>query len=36
LPSIASLAAARRREHADRLIEREFDLIIVDEAHHLR
>jgi superfamily II DNA or RNA helicase len=33
---IASLATARRREHADRLVERQFDLIIVDEAHHLR
>ena len=33
---IASLATARRREHAERLIERQFDLIIVDEAHHLR
>ena len=33
---IASIAAARRSEHAERLIERQFDLIIVDEAHHLR
>ena len=33
---IASLATARRREHAECLIERQFDLIIVDEAHHLR
>jgi superfamily II DNA or RNA helicase len=33
---IASLATARRREHAERLIERQFDLVIVDEAHHLR
>jgi superfamily II DNA or RNA helicase len=33
---VASLATARRREHAERLIERQFDLIIVDEAHHLR
>jgi superfamily II DNA or RNA helicase len=33
---VASIAAARRREHAERLIERQFDLIIVDEAHHLR
>jgi superfamily II DNA or RNA helicase len=33
---IASIATARRREHAERLIERQFDLIIVDEAHHLR
>jgi superfamily II DNA or RNA helicase len=33
---VASIATARRREHAERLIERQFDLIIVDEAHHLR
>ncbi len=33
---VASIAIARRREHAERLIERQFDLIIVDEAHHLR
>ena len=33
---IASLALARRSEHATRLIGRNFDLIIVDEAHHLR
>jgi superfamily II DNA or RNA helicase len=33
---IASIAAARRREHAQRLIERQFDLVVVDEAHHLR
>jgi SNF2 family DNA or RNA helicase len=33
---VASLATARRREHAERVIERQFDLIIVDEAHHLR
>jgi superfamily II DNA or RNA helicase len=33
---IASIATARRREHAECLIERQFDLIIVDEAHHLR
>ncbi len=33
---VASIAAARRREHAERLVERQFDLIIVDEAHHLR
>ena len=33
---IASLALARRSEHAARLIGRSFDLIIVDEAHHLR
>jgi superfamily II DNA or RNA helicase len=33
---VASIATARRREHAERIIERQFDLIIVDEAHHLR
>jgi superfamily II DNA or RNA helicase len=33
---IASLALARRSEHAARLLGRNFDLIIVDEAHHLR
>jgi len=33
---VASIATARRREHAERLLERQFDLIIVDEAHHLR
>ena len=33
---IASLATARRRENAERLSSRNFDLVIVDEAHHLR
>ncbi len=33
---IASLAVARRREQAERLSRRNFDLVIVDEAHHLR
>jgi SNF2 family DNA or RNA helicase len=33
---IASLALARRSEHASRLIGRNFDLVIIDEAHHLR
>ena len=33
---IASLATARRREHAELLATRDFDLVIVDEAHHLR
>jgi len=33
---VASIAAARRREHTERLVERQFDLVIVDEAHHLR
>ena len=33
---IASLPVARRAEHAARLLGRSFDLVIVDEAHHLR
>ena len=33
---VASIASARRREHAERLAARQFDLVIVDEAHHLR
>jgi SNF2 family DNA or RNA helicase len=33
---VASIATARRREHAECLLARHFDLIIVDEAHHLR
>jgi len=33
---VASIATARRREHAECLLERNFDLVIVDEAHHLR
>jgi SNF2 family DNA or RNA helicase len=33
---IASLALARRTEHAARLSGHNFDLVIVDEAHHLR
>ncbi len=33
---IASLAVARRREHAEHLLAQSFDLVIVDEAHHLR
>src|SRR6516164_7673052 len=33
---IASLTLARRGEHAARLQRRNFDLVIVDEAHHLR
>jgi superfamily II DNA or RNA helicase len=32
---VASLALARRSEHAARLIARSFDLVVVDEAHHL-
>jgi superfamily II DNA or RNA helicase len=33
---IASMAQARRSEHAQRLLAHNFDLVIVDEAHHLR
>ena len=33
---IASIAQARRAEHAARLLAHDFDLVIVDEAHHLR
>ena len=33
---IASLALARRSEHAAHILGRSFDLVIVDEAHHLR
>ena len=33
---IASIATARRQEHAERLLGGVFDLIIIDEAHHLR
>jgi superfamily II DNA or RNA helicase len=33
---VASIATARRREHAERLLARQFDLVIIDEAHHLR
>nr|WP_275266339.1 SNF2-related protein [Rhodovastum atsumiense] len=33
---IASIAAARRREHAALLAGRSFDVVVVDEAHHLR
>jgi superfamily II DNA or RNA helicase len=33
---LASLALARRSEHAAHLLGRNFDLVIVDEAHHLR
>ena len=33
---IASIAQARRSEHAQRLLAHNFDLVIVDEAHHLR
>jgi superfamily II DNA or RNA helicase len=33
---IASLAVARRSEHAAHIVGRSFDIVIVDEAHHLR
>ena len=33
---IASLATARMGEHRDRLLAHEYDLVIVDEAHHLK
>jgi len=33
---VASIATARRREHAECLLSRTFDVVIVDEAHHLR
>lgn len=33
---IASIATARREIHAENLSQRQFDLVIVDEAHHLK
>ena len=33
---IASIAAARRKEHAELLAGMSYDVIVVDEAHHLR
>ena len=33
---VASIATARRREHADVLSASSFDIVIVDEAHHLK
>jgi superfamily II DNA or RNA helicase len=33
---IASIAAARRREHAEILAHQSYDVLVVDEAHHLR
>jgi len=33
---IASIALARRREHAELLAQRTYDVVVVDEAHHLR
>jgi superfamily II DNA or RNA helicase len=33
---IASMAIARRKDHAERLAALDYDVVIVDEAHHLR
>ena len=33
---IASISTARRQEHAEHLLGSTFDLVIIDEAHHLR
>ena len=33
---IASIATARRAEHVERLSQRSYDVVVVDEAHHLR
>jgi superfamily II DNA or RNA helicase len=33
---VASIATARRREHMEALARRQLDIVIVDEAHHLR
>ena len=33
---VASIATARRREHADHLASQAYDIVIVDEAHHLK
>lgn len=33
---IASIAAARRKEHAALLSEQSYDVVVVDEAHHLK
>jgi SNF2 family DNA or RNA helicase len=33
---VASLAIARMASHRERILEEEFDLVIVDEAHHLK
>ena len=33
---VASISAARRREHSEHLLGAAFDLVIIDEAHHLR
>ncbi len=33
---VASISEARRREHSEHLLGNAFDLVIIDEAHHLR
>ncbi len=33
---VASIATARRQEHLDALARRQLDIVVVDEAHHLR
>jgi superfamily II DNA or RNA helicase len=33
---VASIATARRREHMETLARRQLDIVVVDEAHHLR
>jgi SNF2 family DNA or RNA helicase len=33
---IASLATAKRKQHREQIFKEDYDLIIVDEAHHLR
>jgi superfamily II DNA or RNA helicase len=33
---VASIAIARRREHMEALARRQLDIVVVDEAHHLR
>jgi superfamily II DNA or RNA helicase len=33
---VASIATARRREHMELLAQRQLDIVVVDEAHHLR
>ena len=33
---IASIAVARRKDHFERITRRTYDVVIVDEAHHLR
>ena len=33
---VASLSLAKRQEHADRILQQPYDLLVVDEAHHLK